>query len=384
MYLYEELGQIRYDYRVAIRLSRRYFDGLVIDSQYLAAKGVEKYSQKLSHEIGTTDVLLKPFDIFYEALEEEERFEQLLTSCAHLEREHKLLIALPEEVLNDILTGFCWQTYALGRTCKHMNNLLHKILLSLEQCHNESTIALCNELKSTTGVVKDLRRDIRDALDGLYFDVTGNRYSDLSTYEECLNESNGTTTQDEPQTATPVQNPQFPNTNYAFAPYEGPEVSNCFIYALDVYLKNEIRQALDKDSGHYGFSNDGRRVFADEIAFEAKMLNSPDKLLKVVKSRRLLRMYRTFIYVIQSFKYVLETASDGIDRVRHDEPQFYDNRHDSELYDYIGGYMMAVENYKRKGRATSPLSDAELLANTAPMKLNQHDIPSSASSNRAD
>lgn len=370
MYLYEELGQVRYDYRVAMRLSRRYFDGLVMDAQYLAEKGVEKYSNKLAHEIAATDELLKPFDIFYEALEEEERLEQLLTDRKHLEREHKLLIALPEEVLNDIVTGFCWQTYALGRTCKHMNNLIHKIILSLDQCANESTISLCNELRATAGVVKDLRRDIRDALDGIYFDVTGNRYSDLSSCEDSLTESTGSESTVGHYGEVGAQNAQFPNTNYEFAPYEGPEVSNCYLYALDVYLKNEIRQALDKKSGHYGFSNEGRRVFNDEDPIEARMLNSPEKLLKIVKTRRLLRMYRTFIYVIQSFKYVLETASDGIDRVRNEEPELYEQHPDTELYDYIGGYMMAVDKYKRKGRLTPPADEKLMAGKTA----NQNDI----------
>ena len=129
-YLFEELGQIRYDYRVAVRRSRRYFDGRVMTLSSFASQGVEKYSNKLANEISFNDVLLKPFDIFYEALEEEERLEQLLTSRKHIEREHKLLIALPKYLLDDILTGFCWQTYASGRTCKHMNNLIHKIILS--------------------------------------------------------------------------------------------------------------------------------------------------------------------------------------------------------------------------------------------------------------
>ena len=175
-YLFEELGQIRYDYRVAVRRSRRYFDGLVMDALFLASQGVEKYSNKLANEISYNDVLLKPFDIFYEALEEEERLEQLLTSRKHIEREHKLLIALPKDLLDDILTGFCWQTYALGRTCKHMNNLIHKIILSLDGRNDSATLALCNDLRATCGCVKDLRRDILDALDGMYFDVTGNRY----------------------------------------------------------------------------------------------------------------------------------------------------------------------------------------------------------------
>ena len=127
-YLFEELADIRYDYRVAVRRSRRYFDGLVMDALFLASQGVEKYSNKLANEISFNDVLLKPFDIFYEALEEEKRLEQLLTSRKHIEREHKLLIALPKYSLDEnILTGFCWQTYALGRTCKHMNNLIHRL-----------------------------------------------------------------------------------------------------------------------------------------------------------------------------------------------------------------------------------------------------------------
>ena len=378
-YLFEELGQIRYDYRVAVRRSRRYFDGLVMDALFLASQGVEKYSNKLANEISFNDVLLKPFDIFYEALEEEERLEQLLTSRKHIEREHKLLIALPKDLLDDILTGFCWQTYALGRTCKHMNNLIHKIILSLDGRNDSATLALCNDLRATCGCVKDLRRDILDALDGMYFDVTGNRYHEenlcleIPEYGNELKESKKAA-----QAAQENCSKKHPNhmqngnecvinnedgTEYELAPYEGPEVSNCFIYALDIYLTNEIRQALDKNSGHYGFSNDGRRVFRDDDQIEAKFLNNQEKLLKVVKTRRLLRMFRTFIYVIQSFKYALEAASEGVERVRSGEPQISAD-HDKEFFDYIGSYMSAVDKYKRKGRQTPPLTDDELIAAT--------------------
>lgn len=378
-YLFEELGQIRYDYRVAVRRSRRYFDGLVMDALFLASQGVEKYSNKLANEISFNDVLLKPFDIFYEALEEEERLEQLLTSRKHIEREHKLLIALPKDLLDDILTGFCWQTYALGRTCKHMNNLIHKIILSLDGRNDSATLALCNDLRATCGCVKDLRRDILDALDGMYFDVTGNRYHEenlcleIPVYGNELKESKKAA-----QAAQENCSKKHPNhmqngnecvinnedgTEYELAPYEGPEVSNCFIYALDIYLTNEIRQALDKNSGHYGFSNDGRRVFRDDDQIEAKFLNNQEKLLKVVKTRRLLRMFRTFIYVIQSFKYALEAASEGVERVRSGEPQISAD-HDKEFFDYIGSYMSAVDKYKRKGRQTPPLTDDELIAAT--------------------
>ncbi|MGN8853206.1 hypothetical protein [Anaerobiospirillum succiniciproducens] len=378
-YLFEELGQIRYDYRVAVRRSRRYFDGLVMDALFLASQGVEKYSNKLANEISFNDVLLKPFDIFYEALEEEERLEQLLTSRKHIEREHKLLIALPKDLLDDILTGFCWQTYALGRTCKHMNNLIHKIILSLDGRNDSATLALCNDLRATCGCVKDLRRDILDALDGMYFDVTGNRYHEenlcleFPEYGNELKESKKAA-----QAAQENCSKKHPNhmqngnecvinnedgTEYELAPYEGPEVSNCFIYALDIYLTNEIRQALDKNSGHYGFSNDGRRVFRDDDQIEAKFLNNQEKLLKVVKTRRLLRMFRTFIYVIQSFKYALEAASEGVERVRSGEPQISAD-HDKEFFDYIGSYMSAVDKYKRKGRQTPPLTDDELIAAT--------------------
>lgn len=378
-YLFEELGQIRYDYRVAVRRSRRYFDGLVMDALFLASQGVEKYSNKLANEISFNDVLLKPFDIFYEALEEEERLEQLLTSRKHIEREHKLLIALPKDLLDDILTGFCWQTYALGRLCKHMNNLIHKIILSLDGRNDSATLALCNDLRATCGCVKDLRRDILDALDGMYFDVTGNRYHEenlcleIPEYGNELKESKKAA-----QAAQENCSKKHPNhmqngnecvinnedgTEYELAPYEGPEVSNCFIYALDIYLTNEIRQALDKNSGHYGFSNDGRRVFRDDDQIEAKFLNNQEKLLKVVKTRRLLRMFRTFIYVIQSFKYALEAASEGVERVRSGEPQISAD-HDKEFFDYIGSYMSAVDKYKRKGRQTPPLTDDELIAAT--------------------
>ena len=378
-YLFEELGQIRYDYRVAVRRSRRYFDGLVMDALFLASQGVEKYSNKLANEISFNDVLLKPFDIFYEALEEEERLEQLLTSRKHIEREHKLLIALPKDLLDDILTGFCWQTYALGRTCKHMNNLIHKIILSLDGRNDSATLALCNDLRATCGCVKDLRRDILDALDGMYFDVTGNRYHEenlcleIPEYGNELKESKKAA-----QAAQENCSKKHPNhmqngnecvinnedgTEYELAPYEGPEVSNCFIYALDIYLTNEIRQALDKNSGHYGFSNDGRRVFREDDQIEAKFLNNQEKLLKVVKTRRLLRMFRTFIYVIQSFKYALEAASEGVERVRSGEPQISAD-HDKEFFDYIGSYMSAVDKYKRKGRQTPPLTDDELIAAT--------------------
>lgn len=378
-YLFEELGQIRYDYRVAVRRSRCYFDGLVMDALFLASQGVEKYSNKLANEISFNDVLLKPFDIFYEALEEEERLEQLLTSRKHIEREHKLLIALPKDLLDDILTGFCWQTYALGRTCKHMNNLIHKIILSLDGRNDSATLALCNDLRATCGCVKDLRRDILDALDGMYFDVTGNRYHEenlcleIPEYGNELKESKKAA-----QAAQENCSKKHPNhmqngnecvinnedgTEYELAPYEGPEVSNCFIYALDIYLTNEIRQALDKNSGHYGFSNDGRRVFRDDDQIEAKFLNNQEKLLKVVKTRRLLRMFRTFIYVIQSFKYALEAASEGVERVRSGEPQISAD-HDKEFFDYIGSYMSAVDKYKRKGRQTPPLTDDELIAAT--------------------
>ena len=378
-YLFEELGQIRYDYRVAVRRSRRYFDGLVMDALFLASQGVEKYSNKLANEISYNDVLLKPFDIFYEALEEEERLEQLLTSRKHIEREHKLLIALPKDLLDDILTGFCWQTYALGRTCKHMNNLIHKIILSLDGRNDSATLALCNDLRATCGCVKDLRRDILDALDGMYFDVTGNRYHEenlcleIPEYGNELKESKKAA-----QAAQENCSKKHPNhmqngnecvinnedgTEYELAPYEGPEVSNCFIYALDIYLTNEIRQALDKNSGHYGFSNDGRRVFREDDQIEAKFLNNQEKLLKVVKTRRLLRMFRTFIYVIQSFKYALEAASEGVERVRSGEPQISAD-HDKEFFDYIGSYMSAVDKYKRKGRQTPPLTDDELIAAT--------------------
>ena len=378
-YLFEELGQIRYDYRVAVRRSRRYFDGLVMDAIFLASQGVEKYSNKLANEISFNDVLLKPFDIFYEALEEEERLEQLLTSRKHIEREHKLLIALPKDLLDDILTGFCWQTYALGRTCKHMNNLIHKIILSLDGRNDSATLALCNDLRATCGCVKDLRRDILDALDGMYFDVTGNRYHEenlcleIPEYGNELKESKKAA-----QAAQENCSKKHPNhmqngnecvinnedgTEYELAPYEGPEVSNCFIYALDIYLTNEIRQALDKNSGHYGFSNDGRRVFRDDDQIEAKFLNNQEKLLKVVKTRRLLRMFRTFIYVIQSFKYALEAASEGVERVRSGEPQISAD-HDKEFFDYIGSYMSAVDKYKRKGRQNPPLTDDELIAAT--------------------
>ena len=378
-YLFEELGQIRYDYRVAVRRSRRYFDGLVMDALFLASQGVEKYSNKLANEISFNDVLLKPFDIFYEALEEEERLEQLLTSRKHIEREHKLLIALPKDLLDDILTGFCWQTYALGRTCKHMNNLIHKIILSLDGRNDSATLALCNDLRATCGCVKDLRRDILDALDGMYFDVTGNRYHEenlcleIPEYGNELKESKKAA-----QAAQENCGKKHPNhmqngnecvinnedgTEYELAPYEGPEVSNCFIYALDIYLTNEIRQALDKNSGHYGFSNDGRRVFREDDQIEAKFLNNQEKLLKVVKTRRLLRMFRTFIYVIQSFKYALEAASEGVERVRSGEPQISAD-HDKEFFDYIGSYMSAVDKYKRKGRQTPPLTDDELIAAT--------------------
>ena len=378
-YLFEELGQIRYDYRVAVRRSRCYFDGLVMDALFLASQGVEKYSNKLANEISFNDVLLKPFDIFYEALEEEERLEQLLTSRKHIEREHKLLIALPKDLLDDILTGFCWQTYALGRTCKHMNNLIHKIILSLDGRNDSATLALCNDLRATCGCVKDLRRDILDALDGMYFDVTGNRYHEenlcleIPEYGNELKESKKAA-----QAAQENCSKKHPNhmqngnecvinnedgTEYELAPYEGPEVSNCFIYALDIYLTNEIRQALDKNSGHYGFSNDGRRVFREDDQIEAKFLNNQEKLLKVVKTRRLLRMFRTFIYVIQSFKYALEAASEGVERVRSGEPQISAD-HDKEFFDYIGSYMSAVDKYKRKGRQTPPLTDDELIAAT--------------------
>lgn len=378
-YLFEELGQIRYDYRVAVRRSRRYFDGLVMDALFLASQGVEKYSNKLANEISFNDVLLKPFDIFYEALEEEERLEQLLTSRKHIEREHKLLIALPKDLLDDILTGFCWQTYALGRTCKHMNNLIHKIILSLDGRNDSATLALCNDLRATCGCVKDLRRDILDALDGMYFDVTGNRYHEenlcleIPEYGNELKESKKAA-----QAAQENCSKKHPNhmqngnecvinnedgTEYELAPYEGPEVSNCFIYALDIYLTNEIRQALDKNSDHYGFSNDGRRVFREDDQIEAKFLNNQEKLLKVVKTRRLLRMFRTFIYVIQSFKYALEAASEGVERVRSGEPQISAD-HDKEFFDYIGSYMSAVDKYKRKGRQTPPLTDDELIAAT--------------------
>lgn len=378
-YLFEELGQIRYDYRVAVRRSRRYFDGLVMDALFLASQGVEKYSNKLANEISFNDVLLKPFDIFYEALEEEERLEQLLTSRKHIEREHKLLIALPKDLLDDILTGFCWQTYALGRLCKHMNNLIHKIILSLDGRNDSATLALCNDLRATCGCVKDLRRDILDALDGMYFDVTGNRYHEenlcleIPEYGNELKESKKAA-----QAAQENCSKKHPNhmqngnecvinnedgTEYELAPYEGPEVSNCFIYALDIYLTNEIRQALDKNSGHYGFSNDGRRVFREDDQIEAKFLNNQEKLLKVVKTRRLLRMFRTFIYVIQSFKYALEAASEGVERVRSGEPQISAD-HDKEFFDYIGSYMSAVDKYKRKGRQTPPLTDDELIAAT--------------------
>lgn len=378
-YLFEELGQIRYDYRVAVRRSRRYFDGLVMDALFLASQGVEKYSNKLANEISFNDVLLKPFDIFYEALEEEERLEQLLTSRKHIEREHKLLIALPKDLLDDILTGFCWQTYALGRLCKHMNNLIHKIILSLDGRNDSATLALCNDLRATCGCVKDLRRDILDALDGMYFDVTGNRYHEenlcleIPEYGNELKESKKAA-----QAAQENCSKKHPShmqngnecvinnedgTEYELAPYEGPEVSNCFIYALDIYLTNEIRQALDKNSGHYGFSNDGRRVFREDDQIEAKFLNNQEKLLKVVKTRRLLRMFRTFIYVIQSFKYALEAASEGVERVRSGEPQISAD-HDKEFFDYIGSYMSAVDKYKRKGRQTPPLTDDELIAAT--------------------
>lgn len=376
-YLFEELGQIRYDYRVALRRSRRYFDGLVMDALFLASQGVEKYSNKLANEVNSTDVLLKPFDIFYEALEEEERLEQLLTSRKHIEREHKLLIALPKDLLDDILTGFCWQTYALGRTCKHMNNLIHKIILSLDGCNDSATIAMCAELRATCGCVKDLRRDILDALDGMYFDVTGNRYHEDNLCIECpeyqVSIRAAQAAQEQYNKAHVHQlkvqschdraKNDHSGCEYELAPYEGPEVSNCFIYALDIYLSNEIRQALDKNSGHYGFSNDGRRVFREDDQIEAKFLNNPEKLLKVVKTRRLLRMFRTFIYVIQSFKYALDAASEAVERVRSGEPQISAD-HDKEFFDYIGSYMSAVDKYKRKGRQTPPLTDDELIAAT--------------------
>ena len=74
-------------------------------------------------------------------------------------------------------------------------------------------------------------------------------------------------------------------------------------------------------------------------------------------------MFRTFIYVIQSFKYALEAASEGVERVRSGEPQISAD-HDKEFFDYIGSYMSAVDKYKRKGCQTPPLTDDELIAAT--------------------